>query len=58
MPSTWDTSSDYDTIELHLEDPKKVPITLKAGTTYNLQYYILISSNLGYDWIEMLLKYL
>lgn len=58
-PSASDTAGHYDTIELHLiEADWEEPETLKTGYTYRLRYYILMSREDGYEWIERLISFL
>jgi len=58
-PSAMDTAGHYDTIELHLiEAPWDNPETLKTGDTYRLKYYILMSEEKGYEWIDDIIKFL
>jgi len=50
-----DTSGHYDTIELHHILRKWWNSeTLRSGLSYNMEYYIFISDEVGYDWIESL----
>jgi hypothetical protein len=55
-PSALDTAGHYDTIELHME--REPPENLKTGYIYRLNYYILVSQEEGYDWIENLISFI
>jgi len=58
-PSTLDSAGHYDTIELHLIEAEwSRPETLKTGYTYRLTYYILISGENGFLWIDNLISFL
>lgn len=58
-PSALDTAGHYDTIELHLIEAEwNRPETLKTGYTYRLTYYILMSRESGFQWIDSLISFL
>ena len=58
-PSAMDTAGHYDTIELHvIEASWSNPKTITACDTYKLKYYILMSEEDGYEWIDDLIKFL